>query len=80
MGLFVEIAVDDARFADTAQREACVRACPVDIYALGGDGLTTVPEHEDECILCGLCVAVAPPGGVVVRRRYGARRAVDAAT
>lgn len=79
MGLFVEIAIDDARFADTAQREACVRACPVDIYALDADGLTTVPEHEDECILCGLCIAVAPAGGVSVRRRYGAMRAVSAA-
>lgn len=78
MGRFVEIAVDAAA-VDAATSQAVVRACPVDIYALGaGDALTSVPEREDECILCGRCVALAPDG-VSVRRAYGARRPVVAA-
>jgi NAD-dependent dihydropyrimidine dehydrogenase PreA subunit len=78
MGLFVEIATDDSRFASVAEREACVRACPVDVFAVDGGELTTVADNEDECILCGLCVAIAPPGSVSVRRRYGSRCEVSA--
>jgi NAD-dependent dihydropyrimidine dehydrogenase PreA subunit len=78
MGRFIEIAVD-ATEVDDATAQTVVRACPVDIYALGADGvLTSVPEREDECILCGRCVALAPDA-VSVRRAYGARRPVMAA-
>jgi len=78
MGRFVEIAIDGAA-VDAPTAEAVVRACPVDVFALGAGGqLVCVPEREDECILCGRCVALAP-GGVSVRRAYGARRPVAAA-
>ncbi len=78
MGRFIEIAIDAAA-VDAATAQAAVRACPVDIYALGADGrLEAVSEREDECILCGRCVALAP-AGVSVRRAYGARRPVVAA-
>jgi len=78
MGRFVEIAIDAAGLENGAA-EAVVRACPVDIYALGAGGrLTTHPEREDECILCGRCVALAPDA-VTVRRAYGARRPVTVA-
>ena len=78
MGRFIEIAID-APAVDAAAAQAVVRACPVDIYALGADGrLETVPAREDECILCGRCVALAPHA-VSVRRAYGARRPVVAA-
>jgi NAD-dependent dihydropyrimidine dehydrogenase PreA subunit len=29
-----------------------------------------VPEHLDECVLCELCLKVAPPGTVRVIKRY----------
>ncbi|HEX7289953.1 MAG TPA: hypothetical protein VF250_02390 [Conexibacter sp.] len=78
MGRFIEIAID-ASAVDAATAPAVVRACPVDIYALASDGaLVSVPDREDECILCGRCVALAPEG-VSVRRAYGARRPVIAA-
>jgi len=78
MGRFIEIAVAPAA-VDVATAQAVVRACPVDIYALdAGSSLTSVPEREDECILCGRCVALAP-AGVSVRRAYGERRPVVAA-
>jgi NAD-dependent dihydropyrimidine dehydrogenase PreA subunit len=77
MGRFVEITADPTA-VDAAAAQAVVRACPVDIYALGAGGaLVSVPEREDECILCGRCVALAH-GGVSVRRAYGARRPVVA--
>jgi NAD-dependent dihydropyrimidine dehydrogenase PreA subunit len=78
MGRFIEIAVDAAT-VDAPTAQAVVRACPVDIYALASDGaLVSVPDREDECILCGRCVALAPER-VSVRRAYGARRPVLAA-
>jgi NAD-dependent dihydropyrimidine dehydrogenase PreA subunit len=77
MGRFVEIAIDAVAVGEAAA--AVVRACPFDVYALdGADRLVSVPEREDECILCGRCVALAPEG-VSVRRAYGARRPVPAA-
>jgi ferredoxin-like protein FixX len=78
MGRFVEITVD-AEALDAAAAQAVVRACPFDIYALDAEGrLATRLEQEDECILCGRCVALAPEA-VSVRRAYGARRLVAAA-
>jgi NAD-dependent dihydropyrimidine dehydrogenase PreA subunit len=78
MGHFVEIAIDAAQL-DRLGAETVVRACPVDVYALDDRGaLASVAEREDECILCGRCVELAP-GAVKVRRAYGARREVAAA-
>jgi NAD-dependent dihydropyrimidine dehydrogenase PreA subunit len=77
MGRFVEVRI--AGDLDRAQAEAVVRACPVDIFALDRCGaLTSAPEREDECILCGRCVTIAPED-VSVRRRYGDQRPVEAA-
>jgi NAD-dependent dihydropyrimidine dehydrogenase PreA subunit len=77
MGRFVEVSI--AAGLDRAQADAVVRACPVDVFALDESGvLVSVPEHEDECILCGRCVTIAPQA-VSVRRRYGDQRPVRAA-
>jgi NAD-dependent dihydropyrimidine dehydrogenase PreA subunit len=44
--------------------------CPVDIFAAGEDGVTIVEKNLDECILCGLCLAVGPTGAVRVAKLY----------
>lgn len=76
MGRFVEVTISGG--LDRAQAGVVVRTCPVDIFVLDRSGaLTSVPEREDECILCGRCVTIAPDG-VSVRRRYGDRRRVEA--
>jgi NAD-dependent dihydropyrimidine dehydrogenase PreA subunit len=76
MGRFVEVTISGG--VDRALADAVVRACPVDIFALDRSGaLTSVPEREDECILCGRCVTIAPET-VSVRRRYGSRHPVEA--
>jgi NAD-dependent dihydropyrimidine dehydrogenase PreA subunit len=79
MGRFIEISIaPEAPSAEQAQ--AVVRACPVDIFAVGSGGaLSTHPEREDECILCGRCVEIVSDA-VSVRRAYGDRRAVEAAS
>jgi NAD-dependent dihydropyrimidine dehydrogenase PreA subunit len=77
VGRFVEIAIDASRI-DRPRAEAVVRACPVDIYALDGDGrLAALARNVDECILCGRCVELASDA-VTVRRAYGAHREVRA--
>lgn len=64
---------------DPESRRRIARACPVDIFRVDDAGaLATHPEREDECILCGRCVAIAPQA-VEVRRAYGARQPVAAA-
>jgi NAD-dependent dihydropyrimidine dehydrogenase PreA subunit len=75
MGRFIEVSLDANGLAP-ATAQALVRACPVDIFRLGAGGrLETHPEREDECILCGQCVTLAPKA-VAVARAYGARRPV----
>lgn len=75
MGRFVEVKVIGE--VDQGKARALVGACPVDIFALGDAGeLTLVPEREDECILCGRCVALASEA-LSVRRVYGERRPVS---
>jgi NAD-dependent dihydropyrimidine dehydrogenase PreA subunit len=75
MGRFVDIALAGDGLGPGAA-ETVVRACPVDIFVVDGEGdLGTDSDREDECILCGRCVAVAP-GAVSVTRAYGARRPV----
>jgi NAD-dependent dihydropyrimidine dehydrogenase PreA subunit len=77
MGRFIEVQITAGIDAQSA--DAVVRTCPVDIFAhVGAGALTSVPEREDECILCGRCVALAPHA-VSVRRRYGSQSPVEAA-
>lgn len=76
MGRFVQI---DVARAVGERAAGVVRSCPVDIFATDSeDVLTTIPAREDECLLCGQCIA-ASAGGVRVTRTYGSRATVEAA-
>jgi ferredoxin-like protein FixX len=78
MGRFIEIAVR-RQDLEPALASAVVGACPADIFIGAGEGsLATDPTREDECILCGRCVALAGDA-VTVTRLYGPRRRVSAA-
>jgi NAD-dependent dihydropyrimidine dehydrogenase PreA subunit len=73
MGRFIEVSIDQDALA-AGQAEALVRSCPVDVFAIdSAAGLVAVAENEDECILCGRCVELAP-AAIAVRRAYGERR------
>jgi NAD-dependent dihydropyrimidine dehydrogenase PreA subunit len=77
MGRFIKITIHQAVREDRARQVA--RVCPVDIFTVDDGGvLATVPDREDECLLCGQCVAVASDV-LTVARAYGARRPVVAA-
>ena len=67
---FIGIEVDDAVAADAAIASKLEETCPVDIYADAGGRVALVEANLDECILCDMCLEVAPPGAVMVHRLY----------
>ena len=69
-GIFIDIEIRDEVRGDKELAQKLEDACPVDIYAAAADGVEVVEENLDECILCGLCVEAAPPGGVRVLKLY----------
>jgi NAD-dependent dihydropyrimidine dehydrogenase PreA subunit len=70
--IFIGIEVADDVAADAAVAAKLEETCPVDIYADAGGRVEIVERNVDECILCDMCVAVAPPGTVAVHRLYDA--------
>jgi NAD-dependent dihydropyrimidine dehydrogenase PreA subunit len=68
--MFVAVAVDDPVASDAAAAKELAGICPVDIYAERGGQVAIVESNLDECILCGLCLAVGPKGAVRVVKLY----------
>ena len=69
-GIFIDVEVSDEVRGDVELAKKLQEACPVDIYATSDAGVEVVEKNLDECILCGLCVEAAPPGGVRVLKLY----------
>jgi NAD-dependent dihydropyrimidine dehydrogenase PreA subunit len=69
-GTFIGVEVDDAVVGDAALAAKLEEVCPVDIYADAGGCVDIVEENLDECVLCRLCLDVAPGGAVKVLKRY----------
>ena len=69
-GIFIGVEVSDQVRGDVELAKKLQEACPVDIYAASDAGVEVVEKNLDECILCGLCVEAAPPGGVRVLKLY----------
>lgn len=70
MGLFIDIQIDQSKFAGLRERELCARVCPVDALKATEASLDVVAENEDECTFCDLCVQNAPAGAVRIVRTY----------
>ena len=68
-GIFIGVEVDDVVTGDEGLAAKLAEVCPVDIYR-NANGLKIVEENLDECVLCGLCLAVAPEGAVKVLKLY----------
>jgi NAD-dependent dihydropyrimidine dehydrogenase PreA subunit len=70
-GIFIAVAVTDLAAADTDLARRLTEACPVDIFAQGGDGtLEIVEQNLDECVLCRLCLDASPDGVVRIIKLY----------
>ncbi len=69
--LFIGVEIDDAVARDPEQAGKLTEVCPVDIFGQHEDGtLRIVTENLDECVLCELCISVAPAGTVKVLKLY----------
>jgi len=69
-GTFIDVEVGDDIRDDAEIAKKLEDACPVDIFAARGGSLEVVEENLDECVLCELCIAAAPPGKVRVLKLY----------
>jgi NAD-dependent dihydropyrimidine dehydrogenase PreA subunit len=69
-GLFIDVEVDDGVRADADLAKKLEEVCPVDIFVSKDGRADVVEQNLDECVLCELCVAAAPPGKVRVLKLY----------
>ena len=69
-GTFIDVTVDPAVAADPELARTLADVCPVDIFALGPEGLQVVEGNLDKCVLCELCINAAPAGAVTVHKLY----------
>ena len=68
--LFIAVEVDDPVASDPGLAAKLEEVCPVDIFRATDHGVEIREENLDECVLCELCLRVAPPGTVRVRKLY----------
>jgi NAD-dependent dihydropyrimidine dehydrogenase PreA subunit len=68
--MFIRVEVDDPVASDASAAKQLAGICPVDIFADDGGKVRIVEANLDECILCGLCLAVGPKGAVRVVKLY----------
>ena len=68
-GLFIDVKVDDAIAKDAEVAAKLAEVCPVNIFQAGEGGVTIVENELDECVLCDLCLEVAP-GQVRIIKLY----------
>ena len=69
-GVFIDVEVDDSIRDDPELAKKLEDACPVDIFAAPDGRVEVVEQNLDECVLCELCIKVAPPGTIRVRKLY----------
>ena len=69
-GTFIDVELSEATRNDPELARKLEEACPVDIYAAIDGRTEVVEENLDECVLCELCIAAAPPGAVRVLKLY----------
>jgi NAD-dependent dihydropyrimidine dehydrogenase PreA subunit len=68
--MFIRVEVDDPVASDAAAAKQLTDVCPVDIFEQRDGRVAIVEENLDECILCGLCLAIGPKGAVRVVKLY----------
>jgi ferredoxin-like protein FixX len=68
-GLFIDVRVDPAIARDRGIAAKLAEVCPVNIFVASDAGVRIAESELDECVLCDLCLAVAP-GKVEILKLY----------
>ena len=68
-GLFIDVKVDAAIVQDAAIAAKLAEVCPVNIFEASDAGVKIAEKELDECVLCDLCLEVAP-GKVEIIKLY----------
>jgi NAD-dependent dihydropyrimidine dehydrogenase PreA subunit len=68
--LFIDVQVDESVARDPEIAAKLAEVCPVDIFHAGPNGVEIIEDNLDECVLCELCLRVAPSGTVSVIKLY----------
>jgi NAD-dependent dihydropyrimidine dehydrogenase PreA subunit len=76
-GTFIDVELTDEARNDPELARKLEEACPVDIFAAKDGRTEIVEENLDECVLCELCTAAAPPGAVRVVKLYDGGAALE---
>ena len=69
-GLFIDVRVDPKVAKDLTVARKLEEVCPVGIFEVNEQELQIVEKNLDECVLCDLCLEVAPVDGVSIDRLY----------
>jgi NAD-dependent dihydropyrimidine dehydrogenase PreA subunit len=69
-GIFIDVRASPVAAGDPAIAARLAEVCPVDIFRASATGLEIVTGNLDECVLCDLCLEVAPPGSIEIIRLY----------
>jgi len=69
-GLFIDVRVDPKVAKDLAVARKLEEVCPVGIFEVNEQELQIVQKNLDECVLCDLCLEVAPEDSVSIDRLY----------
>lgn len=68
--VFIDIEVDEPARSDVELAKKLEEVCPVNIFKATDTGTELVEENLDECVLCNLCLGVAPEGSVRIIKLY----------
>ena len=66
-GLFINIEVDSAIEKDAEIAAKLAEVCPVNIFEASESGVKVVEKELDECVLCDLCLEVAPGRAHIIK-------------
>lgn len=70
--MFIKVIVNDEQCQAGQPCRVCVEICPVNIFAWPDSSSVAdvVPEAEDECILCDLCLQKCPTDAITIKKLY----------
>ncbi len=68
-GLFIDVKVDPSVAKNAEIAAKLEEVCPVSIFKASDAGVEIVEKELDECVLCDLCLEVAP-GKIEIVKLY----------